>query len=135
MEAYLGHIATKLQALRRGLVQERLFRHMRSSAVTIQAAWRCAAARRAFLRQRAAAICIQAHCRGLIVQRAYHAARVKYLTLEQIDRSEPPNWSLASAGLHICTASPLQGDAITCSEHLQQHELLTSAVVERLQSS
>jgi len=94
MDAYLGHMATKLQALRRGLVQARLFRHMRSSTVTIQAAWRCAAARRAYLRQRAAAICIQAHCRGFIVQRAYHAARVKYLTLKLYSRDgmAPGEW-------------------------------------------
>ena len=75
-EAYFGRVVTKLQALRRGLVQARLYRRMRRSAGSIQAAWRCAAARRAFLRHRAAAVCIQARWRGLLALRAYHAARV-----------------------------------------------------------
>ncbi len=69
-------MTTRLQALRRGLVQARLYRRMRSSAITIQAAWRCATARRSFLRHKAAAVCVQAHWRGLVALRAYHAARV-----------------------------------------------------------
>lgn len=37
-EACFCRLATESQALRRGLVHTRLFRHMRSSVVTIQAA-------------------------------------------------------------------------------------------------
>ena len=76
LEAYLGRTATKLQALRRGTVQARLYRRMRPGAIAIQAAWRCAAARRAFLLQKAAAIRVQAHWRGLVALRAYRAAKV-----------------------------------------------------------
>ena len=76
-EAYFGRVATKLQALRRGVVQARLYRRMRASAVSIQAGWRCVTARRAFLRHRAAAVSIQARWRGLVALRAYHAARVR----------------------------------------------------------
>ena len=75
-------MATKLQALRRGLVQARQYRRMRCGAISIQAAWRCAAARRVFLRHRAAAICIQAHWRGVTALRAYQAAKVGGLAFQ-----------------------------------------------------